>query len=166
LPVGVLRGVGSRTRPKLERLGTHTVADLRGWPPAALQDLAGPRLALDLYRQAHGIASDRIGERALRKSLSRERTFGQDVADVGAVRANLVELAQQVAAAARQEGLAGRVLRLKIRFHGFETHTRQRQLGWRCHEPVMLTAAAWSLYENGDWHGRPIRRGSGASKDR
>jgi len=157
LPIAVLRGVGSRTRPKLERLGIRTVADLRGWPPAALQDLLGPRQALDLYRQAHGIASDRVGERAPRKSLSQERTFGQDITDLGAVRANLVELAEQVAAAACQEGIAGRVLRLKIRFRGFETHTRQRQLGRRCREPATLFAAAWSLYETGGWHGRPIR---------
>ncbi len=114
-------------------------------------------LALDLYRQAHGIASDRVGERAPRKSLSQERTFGQDIIDVGTVRANLVELAEQVAATARQEGLAGRVLRFKIRFRGFETHTRQRQLGRRCDESATLAAAAWSLYETGGWHGRPIR---------
>jgi nucleotidyltransferase/DNA polymerase involved in DNA repair len=93
LPVGVLRGVGSRTLVRLERLGIHTVADLRARSPAELQRHLGSRAAVGLHQQAHGIASDQVGERAPRKSLSRETTFGRDILDPRILRQTLRELA-------------------------------------------------------------------------
>jgi nucleotidyltransferase/DNA polymerase involved in DNA repair len=72
-PVGILRGVGRRTLPILERLGLRTVADLRQLPLTQLQAQVGPRAATSLYQQARGIASDRVGERAARRSLSNSR---------------------------------------------------------------------------------------------
>ncbi len=156
-PVGVLRGVGPRTLPRLERLGLRTVADLRHWSLAQLQAQLGARVATSLHQQARGIASDRVGDPRPRKSLSKETTFAQDVADPAVLRGTLRDLAAEVAAAARQEGLAGRTLTLKIRFGGFETHTRQRRLDRRSDDGRTLFAAAWSLYEAGRWEGMPVR---------
>ena len=141
-PVGVLRGVGNRTLPILKRLGLSTVADLRGLSLTLLQAHLGPRAAISLYQQARGIASDRVGERAARQSLSKETTFGIDVTDPGVLRDTLCALATEVAAAARQEGIAGRTVTLKIRFCGFETHTRQRQLPRHSDDARTLFAAA------------------------
>ena len=156
-PVGVLRGVGSRTLPILQRLGLRTVADLRRLSLTQLQAQVGPRIAASLYQQARGIASDRVGERAARRSLSKETTFGVDVADSGVLRDTLRTLAAEVAAAARQETIAGRTVTLKIRFCGFETHTRQRRLPRHSDDARTLFAAAWSLYEAGHWQGKPVR---------
>jgi DNA polymerase IV len=144
-PVGILRGVGSRTLPILERLGLRTVADLRRLSLTQLQAQVGPRAATSLYQQARGIASDRLGERAARQSLSKETTFGVDVTDPGVLRDTLRALAAEVAAAARQETIAGRTVTLKIRFCGFETHTRQRRLPRHSDDARTLFAAAWSL---------------------
>jgi DNA polymerase IV len=157
LPVGVLRGVGSRTLVRLERLGIHTVADLRARSPAELQRHLGSRAAVGLHQQAHGIASDQVGERAPRKSLSRETTFGRDILDPRILRQTLRELAAAVAADARQEGIAGGSVTLKIRFSGFETHTRRRRLALRSDDARILAATGWSLYETGRWTGRPVR---------
>ena len=144
-PVGILRGVGRRTLPILERLGLRTVADLRRLSLTQLQAQVGPRAATSLYQQARGIASDRVGERAARRSLSKETTFGVDVTDPGVLRDTLRALAAEVAAAARQETIAGRTVTLKIRFCGFETHTRQRRLPRHSDDARTLFAAAWSL---------------------
>jgi nucleotidyltransferase/DNA polymerase involved in DNA repair len=46
---------------------------------------------------------------------------------------------------------------LKIRFCGFETHTRQRRLPRHSDDARTLFAAAWSLYEAGRWQGKPVR---------
>ena len=80
-PVGVLRGLGAKTLPKLTRVSIGTVADLRRLSLEQLQALVGARAAVDLYQQARGIASDRVGDGAGRKSLSKETTFGTDVGD-------------------------------------------------------------------------------------
>lgn len=155
--VDVLRGVGSRTLPILKRLGLSTVADLRRLSLTQLQTHLGPRAATSLYQQARGIASDRVGERAARQSLSKETTFGVDVADPDVLRDTLRELAAEVAATARQENIAGRTVTLKIRLGGFETHTRQRRLPRHSDDARTLFVAAWSLFEAGRWQGKPVR---------
>jgi DNA polymerase-4 len=113
----------------------------------------GLRAATSLYRQVRGIASDRVGERSRRKSLSKETTFAQDVSDARVLR----DLAATVATTARQEGIGGRTVTLKIRFQGFETHTRQQRLLQCSADARTLFAAGWALYEAGRWHGRPVR---------
>ena len=156
-PVGVLRGVGPRTLPILERLGLRTVADLRRLSVTELHRHLGPRAATSLYQQARGIASDRVGDHGPRKSLSKETTFGQDVTDPRVLSDTLRDVAAEVAAAARREGIAGRTVVLKIRFAGFETHTRQRRLDHRSDDARTLFAVAWALYQAGRWEGRPVR---------
>ncbi len=156
-PIGVLRGVGRRTLPILKRLGLSTVADLRRLSLTQLQAHLGPRAATNLYQQARGIASDRVGECTARQSLSKETTFGVDVTNPGVLRDTLRALAAEAAAAARQEGIAGRTVTLKIRFCGFETHTRQRRLPRHSDDARTPFAAAWSLYEAGHWQGKSVR---------
>jgi len=156
-PVGVLRGVGARTLPILEGLGLRTIADLRRLSLAELQRHLGPRAATSLYQQARGIASDRVGEQGPRKSLSKETTFAQDVTDTRMLHDTLRRLAGAVASAARHEGIAGRTLVLKIRFAGFETHSRQRRLDHRTDDARPLLATARALYQAGRWEGRPVR---------
>ncbi len=48
-------------------------------------------------------------------------------------------------------------LYLKIRFAGFETHTRQRRFERRSDDARTLLATAWSLYTAGRWDGKPVR---------
>jgi DNA polymerase IV len=84
-------------------------------------------------------------------------TFAQDVADPAVLRGTLRDLAAEVAAAARQEAIAGWTLNLKIRFGGFEIHTRQRRLDRRSDDSRTLFGAAWSLFEAGRWAGMPVR---------
>jgi DNA polymerase-4 len=155
--VGVLRGVGARTLPILEGLGLRTVADLRRLTVTELQQHLGPHVATSLYQQARGIASVRVGEHGPRKSLSKETTSAQDVTDPRVLRDTLRTLAATVAATARQEGIAGRTVVLKIRFQGFETHTRQQRLIHCSGDARTLFATACTLYEAGRWRGRAVR---------
>ena len=157
LPVGVLRGLGAKTLPKLTRLGIGTVMDLRRLTLEQLQALVGARSAASLYQQARGIASDRVGDGAGRKSLSKETTFATDVSDPRLLHDTLANLAGEVARLARREGLAGQTVTLKIRFQGFETHTRQQRLDHPSHDDRTLLTTAWSLYESPSLPRKPVR---------
>jgi DNA polymerase-4 len=156
-PVTVLRGLGAKTLPKLAPLGIRTVADLRRLSLEQLQARLGSRAAVDLYQQARGIASDRVGAEAGRQSLSKETTFAADVSDPRHLRDTLAELAAEVARLARAEGLAGQVVTLKVRFQGFETHSRQQRLDHPTQDDRTLLATAWSLYEAADLPRKPVR---------
>jgi DNA polymerase-4 len=156
-PMEVLRGLGAKTLPKLRRQGIASVADLRRLSLERLQALVGPRAALSLYRQARGIASDRVGEGTARQSLSKETTFATDLSDPHRLRETLASLAAEVGREARREGLAGGIVTLKIRLQGFETHSRRQRLDRPSQDDRTLLATAWSLYERSRLTGKPVR---------
>jgi DNA polymerase-4 len=126
-------------------------------PLEELQDHFGSKLAVSLWQQARGIASDRVGQAGPRKSISRETTFGEDVAHRPALEQALAGLAGEVAAIARRERVGGGVVTLKIRFAGFETHTRQRRLDPRTDDARVLAAEVLALLHRGGLPERPVR---------
>lgn len=147
MPVGKLRGIGERTARALERLGLRTVAELRAWSPELLAAHFGAKGAELLYQQSRGIGSAVVGDSGPRKSISRETTFPEDVRDWTVLTQVLLELAADVGRRARAEGFAGRVVTLKIRFPGFETHTRRRTLEQPTNHDRPIYLAARSLTE-------------------
>jgi DNA polymerase-4 len=157
MPVSNLRGVGRKTLPHFERLHIHTVAELRAASMATLEEEFGPSTAAKFLRQAHGIASDEVVTDRQRKSISKERTFEHDLTDDRQLKDRLQELSAGVARIARREGLAGRVVTLKIRFAGFETHTRQRKLPGATWDERVLLDTGWSLYRRGDLPKKSVR---------
>ena len=157
LPVASLRGVGERTLPLLHRLGIRSVRDLRGCSLVVLQEALGARTARALHAQAHGIGSAEVIADAARKSISRETTFAEDQTDPAMLLATLAGLAQEVAGTARRQHLAGRVVRLKVRYSGFETHTRQQALAapTACERELFVRGRA--LLERGRLPAKPVR---------
>ena len=157
MPFTVLRGVGVRTAPRLERLGIKTVGDVRQQSLETLRHHLGARTGTQLHQQALGIADDRIYPARPRQSISRETTFPEDVSDPRILEETLRWAAQAVGSIARQTPHLGRVVTLKIRFHPFETHTRSRTLKVPTADDVVLFRAAWSLFAAESWSGRPVR---------
>ena len=157
MPVSNLRGVGRKTLPHFERLHIHTVAELRNASMAKLEEAFSPRAAASFKRQAEGIASDEIVPQRQRKSMSKERTFDKDLHDSKAIQDQLRELAAGVGKLARRERLAGRVVTLKIRFTGFETHTRQRKLAAATQDERVLMDTAWALYQGSGLPDKAVR---------
>lgn len=157
MPLTALRGVGAKTAPILHRLGLKTVADVRRADPALLHKHLGPRSASRLQGQARGIASDAVRTDTQRKSISKETTFEHDVTDADTLRDTLLWAAQEVGYTARREGLKGTTVTLKIRFRGFETHTRQRSLSTPTAGDDEIFRQAWALYQQEGWAGRPVR---------
>lgn len=157
MPVGNLRGLGPQTLKILDRLGIRTVAALRAMPLQVLEQHLGRHAASAFLRQAEGIASDRVIPERARKSISKETTFPTDCTDPSVVHATLRRLAAGVARTARTEGLAGTVVTLKIRYAGFETHTRQRtRAAPTCDEREILDTAA-QLLRAKDLPDKPVR---------
>ncbi|MES9885071.1 MAG: DNA polymerase IV, partial [Sedimenticola sp.] len=133
------------------------VAQLRGYSLEFLQQYFGNRGGEHLYHQARGFASDRVGATEGRRSISKETTFNSDVTDQRHLRERLRALSAEVGATARREGLKGRVVTLKLRLTGFETHTRQCRLPEATAADSVIFQQAWALYNSSDHVGRPVR---------
>ena len=157
MPVSNLRGLGRQTQKIFDRLGISTVAQLRAMPLPQLEQYLGEKAAASFHRQALGIASDQIMPGQRRKSISKETTFQTDVRDNTVLHDTLRGLAADVARTARQEGLSGSVVTLKIRFEGFETCTRQYTRTTPTHDERDMLKTAWRLFLEGKLPDKPVR---------
>jgi len=157
MPVANLRGLGRQTRKIFDRLGIATVAQLRTVPPAELERQLGKKAAAGFYNQAFGIAPDAVVPERGRKSISKETTFEADVQDHAVLRNTLCGLVSDVAATARRESLSGTVVTLKIRFRGFETHTRQHKRAAPTDDERDILKTAWRLFLDGGLPQKPVR---------
>jgi len=156
LPVEMLWGVGPKMREHLAGMNIHTIGDLAAWPEADLAHRFGAWGAA-LARHARGLDDRPIETEREAKSISQETTFARDVRDGAALRRTLLELSEGVAASLRQAGLAGRTVKLKLRWPPFETITRQTTLAQPTDLEADIFQAALALFEKVWTSGKPVR---------
>ena len=157
MPVANLRGLGCQTQKIFTRLGINTVQQLRAIPLSQLAQHMGQKAAASFHRQAFGSASDQVTPQQYRKSISKETTFAADVRDHAVLQNALHRLAADVARTARREGLSGSVVTLKIRFAGFETHTRQHKRPTPSQDERDIFKTAWQLFRSDKLPKKPVR---------
>jgi len=126
-PVSILPGVGPAMVASLESAGYRSVGDLARAEPKALAQRFGAH-GLRLSQLAHGRDSRPVDPDQIRKSISSETTFGEDLRDYAALEDRLAPLCEKVARQARAGGVAGRVVTLKLKSAGFQTLTRRRTI--------------------------------------
>jgi len=127
LPADMLWGVGPKTSKRLTELGIHTIGDIAKWPENEMIRLFGEN-GRDLSRHAKGIDERPIVTEHETKSISQETTFSVDVRNDKVLEKTLREQAAEVARQLRKNNLAGKTIKLKIRWPDFTTLTRQATL--------------------------------------
>ena len=124
LPADMLWGVGPKTSARLSELGIHTIGDIARWPESELVRMFGEN-GRDLWLHAQGIDNRPIVTEYETKSISQETTFNVDVRNEKTLEKTLREQSKDVARQLRESDLAGRTIKLKIRWSDFTTITRQ-----------------------------------------
>jgi len=124
LPADMLWGVGPKTSARLTEIGIHTIGDIAHWPEKELVNLFGEN-GRDLWRHAQGMDNRPIVTEYETKSISQETTFNVDVRDDKTLEKTLREQSKEVARQLRKNDLAGKTVKLKIRWPDFTTLTRQ-----------------------------------------
>lgn len=124
LPADMLWGVGPKTNARLAELGIHTIGDIARWPQKELVSLFGEN-GRDLWQHANGIDNRPVVTEYETKSISQETTFNVDIQDQKTLEKTLREQARDVARQLRKNDLAGKTVKIKIRWPDFTTLTRQ-----------------------------------------
>ena len=129
-PLSVRRipGIGRVTEGALKALGIETVAQMQVVPLERLEDDFG-RWGTALYRKARGIDSYEFFVDAEPKSISHNRTFGEDTSDRQQLHSTLSFLCQKAGKRLRDAGLHARTATLTLRYANFKTITRNQTLG-------------------------------------
>jgi len=127
LPVRKLLWVGRKTEAKLKALGVNTIGDLANYDPTALSSMFGV-LGLQMHLMAKGLDRSEVEERVGVKSVSHETTFEEDTADPAAILSALEALCIDVQKETADQKLLFKTVTVKIRYQGFETHTKSKTL--------------------------------------
>lgn len=123
LPIVVIPGVGPKTEAYLHKKGFRTVADLQAVSMERLEELLGAH-GIWLHRVAHGGGSETVHRDYVRKSIGKEETFAQDIADRTELQRLLFGLVEAVCSRLRSKSWKTRTVTLKIRYSDFKTFHR------------------------------------------
>lgn len=128
LPVESLWGVGPRTAARLKAMGIARVAHLRRRSPEELEAALGKAAARHLLALSRGEDRRAVQPESECKSISRETTFDEDVADGAVLRHVLAGLVADVGVRLRRAGLWAGAVTLKLRTPDYVTRTRRKKL--------------------------------------
>lgn len=127
LPVGKLWGVGRKMRDRLAALGIHTCGDLQRLDKLAMATRFGS-WGLELHELCRGIDTREVKSHRIRKSLSSERTFSENIATLPALlpvmRGMLEGVREELAR--KHADRAVRSLVVKLKFADFTRTTAER----------------------------------------
>lgn len=140
-PVGSVFGVGPAFAHVLARDGLKTLGDVIARGEDWMMRRHGPSGAR-LWRLAQGHDTRQVNPEGERKSVSAETTFFDDVASHDELENRLWPLCEKVAWRMKAQGVAGRVVTLKLKTSSFRSLTRRRTLL----QPAQL---ADTLFRNG-----------------
>ncbi|MCC6985738.1 MAG: DNA polymerase IV [Anaerolineales bacterium] len=156
LPADMLWGVGPKTNARLTELGIHTIGDIARWPEKELVNLFGEN-GRDLWRHANGMDDRPIVTEYETKSVSQENTFNVDVRDEKTLEKTMREQARDVARQLRKNDLAGKTVKVKLRWSDFTTITRQTTLPTSTDNEDEIFHAAVKLMKSARKPNQPVR---------
>jgi DNA polymerase IV (DinB-like DNA polymerase) len=155
LPISVIPGVGVKTEILLKDMGVAKVGDLQGLEA----DLVKRRLGasgLWIWEVANGLENEPVREHEL-KSFSTERTLDEDSQDWSLVEGIVERLASELGERVRSAHIVFRKVGIKVRFRGFETHTREARLATYTNDREAILREARSLLRTFQDKKLPVR---------
>ena len=138
-PIRILPGVGPVFAKTLNSDGFATVGDLAAAEARDLVKRYG-ETGLRLHDLAHGRDARLVNPTHDRKGMSAETTFNEDLTSAEDLEAELWPLCEKLASKARRDGVASRVIVLKLRRTDFKIVTRRVSLP----EPVQTARALFA----------------------
>jgi DNA polymerase-4 len=156
LPVGKLWGVGKVTQAALHRMGVETIGDLSRIPAEALARAFGKHGVL-LHELSLGIDEREVVPEREAKSMGREETYPEDLSDRESIRTELLSLATRVAERLRSEGVKGKTVTLKVKYHDFTLVTRAVTLDRFTDDGGEIYRSVLALLPKTEAGKRPIR---------
>jgi len=137
--------VGPKFQERLGTLGLRTVVDVLRYERATLVGWLGQREGRWLHERVRGIDHAPVEPAREPRSISRDETFPQDLADDAALAARLRALADRAAADLREVGLLARTVTVKLRDADFTTRQASRTLSDPVHSERVVYEVARDL---------------------
>lgn len=137
LSTGKIPGVGKETYKKLSFMGVRTIRVLRDIPKPLLAREFGQNGDY-LWESANAIDRRPVVPYHEQKSMSKERTLGEDTLDMKFIRGLLGALVDELAFELRKDNRLTSCITVKIRYADFNTYTKQRRISYTAQTRTLL----------------------------
>ncbi len=137
MTVNKIPGVGDHTYEVLKAMGIVTIKDISEKTQEALEERLG-KWGIDLWYKSQGIHHGEVSGYHEAKSVSSEHTFDENKLDIDFLKSELVRLTEKIAYELRQDGKVAGCIAVKIRYHDFETTSRQTTVPYTCADDEMI----------------------------
>lgn len=154
--VGFLHGVGKQLAKKLERDGYRVVGDLQTAEARDLIRLYG-ETGLWLHQRSQGIDNRPVRTDTIRKSVSAERTFNEDISDYKLLEDRLWQVCEETAIRAKKSNVEGSTITLKLKSKDFRNLTRSITISTPTNLANVLFRYSKPLLERETQQGRAYR---------
>ena len=155
LTVDKIPGVGKQTLIQLQSLGINTIEQIAHIPIDQLEYSFG-KWGRRMWEKAHGIDHNIVERYSEQKSISHENTFHEDYNDVNFLHKELIRLCEETAFDLREEKKLTGCVTVKIRYHDFETVSRQEVVHYTALDDVLI-AKVKSLFNKLYKKGNKVR---------
>lgn len=155
LPVNKIPGVGDHTHEILKSIGIITIRDVSERTPEELEERLG-KWGIDLWYKSQGIHNSDVSQYHEAKSVSSENTFDENKTDIRFLKGELVRLTEKIAFELRQDAQVAGCVAVKIRYHDFETTSRQTTVPYTCADDEIIPVVK-ELFDKLYRKGVPVR---------
>ena len=125
LPIHKFHGIGKVTAKKMNKLGIYTGGDLKRWSETDLIKRFG-KMGGYYHKIAFGQDDRKVNPNRIRKSISSEDTFEEDLTNIGEMMEAITTIAQNVYDWMERNQVYGKTLTVKIKFSDFKQITRSK----------------------------------------
>ncbi|MBK9483817.1 MAG: DNA polymerase IV [Chitinophagaceae bacterium] len=155
MKVSKIPGVGEHTDEVLKAMGIVTIKDISEKTQEELEDRLG-KWGIDLWHKSQGIHHGEVSSYHEAKSISSEHTFDENKLDIAFLKSELVRLTEKIAYELRQDGKVAGCVAVKIRYHDFETTSRQTTIPYSCADDEFIPVVK-ELFDKLYKKGEPVR---------
>jgi len=133
--------VGKVTYKSLCDLGVKRIKTIQDMPMELMHKVLGKN-GLVIWKKANGIDKSPVIQYHERKSISTERTFGQDTTNIYKLKGLIIAMAENLAYQLRRGNKLTACITFKIRYSDFQTYTQQQRIPYTAMDhhiiPVVL----------------------------
>ena len=137
LSIKKIPSVGQKTFTQFCNLGVRTVDLVQQMPVEMMTSVFGKNGRI-IWERCNGIDDSPIVEYHERKSISSERTYGQDTIDMVKLHTTITAMAENLTFQLRRGNKLTSVVTVKIRYSDFQTYSKQLRVPYTAADHVLI----------------------------
>ena len=140
LSIKKIPSVGQKTFVKFCNLGIRTVDLVQQMPVEMMESVFGKN-GRTIWQRCNGIDNSPIIKYHERKSISSERTYGQDTTDITKLKTTITAMAENLAFQLRRANKLTSIVTVKIRYSDFQTYSKQMRIPYTAADHILIPKA-------------------------